>query len=374
MQKHTALPFEHLSEVAVQTPVVASMDPLAALGLPDNTRLFNDEAAALAALDDPTFDTLAPIVILSQRDDLQTRFPSYQIVGRPSAQTLNRLLPRRLELARSLLMCNHQVADRIAQDVSLRRPPVVVVLLVDGLSYEDTLQWGWSTQPCLVDGPSVTYRFDKLDPKRVNPNIGFAALIGTPPLAVRFRSQGFKHFRGFSYWQRGQNTVSDTLFYHIPLSRLHGFPTVLEALKADTIQPGTYIQIVREGLDGLAHGKRELSHWEIAGALQSIQSDLVALVGILKHNLPGSLVYVTADHGILWKHEHTFERLPLENSRPRYTENPVPDHLHDYVTEMHGFGALHYPYLGANISANDAGVHGGVSYQESIVPFIRIEV
>ena len=34
----------------------------------------------------------------------------------------------------------------------------------------------------------------------------------------------------------------------------------------------------------------------------------------------------------------------------------------------------HYPYLGSRIRANDSGVHGGLSYWESIVPFVRAEV
>jgi hypothetical protein len=373
MHSRTTLPFERLAELATQTPVVASMDPLAALGLPANTRLFSDETSVLAALDDPEFDAPAPMVILSQRKDLQTRFPAYQIVGRPSVQTLNQALPSRLAMVRSLLLSNYQVARYIAEDVSKQRPPAVVLLLIDGLSYEDVCQWGWSVQPCLVDGPSVTFRFDKLNPEKVNRDIGFAALVGNPSVAVQLRSQGFKDFRGFSYWQRGQNTVSDSLFQHVPLNRVQGFSTVLEALRTDDIKPGTYIQIVREGLDGLAHGKRELSRWELEGALQAIHNDISTLLVIVKQKLPGALVYITADHGILWKHEHTFERLPLDNSRPRYTESAVPNHLQAYITELQGYGALHYPYLGASINANDAGVHGGLSYQESIVPFIRIE-
>jgi hypothetical protein len=373
MHNRPSLPFERLAEVAAQTPVVVSMDPLAALGLPANTRLFSDETSVLAELDDPEFDASAPMVILSQREDLQTRFPAYQIVGRPSAQLLNQVLPNRLALARSLLLRNHEVARHIIEDVRKWHPPVVVLLLIDGLSYEDACQWGWSTQPCLVDGPSVTFRFDKLNPEKVNRNIGFAALVGTPSVASQLRSQGFKHFRGFSYWQRGQNTVSDALFQHIPLSRVQGFSTVLETVRANPIQPGTYLQIVREGLDGLAHGKRELSRWEVEGALQAIHNDISALLAILRQNFPGALVYVTADHGILWKHEHTFERLLLENSRPRYTEGIIPNYLQAYITELQGYGALHYPYLGASINTNDAGVHGGLSYHESIVPFIRIE-
>lgn len=372
MRVPISLPFDRLAEVVGQTPILANMSALAALGLPSNTRLLRDEAAALALLDDPTFDLSTPLIVLSENERLQTRLQAYRIVGEPSAEVLNTALPSGLTLARSLMLRNHDVAHHIAQEVRRHRPPVVILLLIDGLSYEDVRGWGWPVQPCLVDGPSVTYRLDRSNTARVNPHIGFAALVGQPPLAARLRQMGFKHFSGFSYWQRGQNMVSDVLFQHVPMRRVQGFWQVLEALRAEPIQQGTYLQIVREGLDGLAHGKRELSRWEIDGALRAIHDDIEALVRTVSDD--GALVYVTADHGILWKHEHPFELIPLQNSRPRYTESEVPDHLRVYLAELQGYAALHYPYLGAPIPINDSGVHGGLSYQESIVPFIRIEV
>jgi hypothetical protein len=347
------------------------MSALAALGLPASTQLIYDEITALAMLDDPTVDLSIPVVILTNNTSLLSRFPAYEVLGEPSAQALNIALPERLMLARHLMLRNQDVPHHITEEVDRQNPPVVVMLLVDGLSYEDVRDWGWSIQPCLVDGPSVTYRLDRTNPLQVNPNVGFAALVGTPPLAMRLRGLGFKQFRGFSYWQRGQNTVSDMLFQYIPTRRVQGFGQILAALREEPIQNGTYLQIMREGLDGLAHGKRELGQWEIDGAAQAILHDIEALLRILPAN---TLVYVTADHGMLWKHEHRFEPIPLRDSRPRYTETGISEMYQAHSSNIHGYDVLHYPYLGAPIPTNDSGVHGGLSYQESVVPFITIKV
>ena len=34
----------------------------------------------------------------------------------------------------------------------------------------------------------------------------------------------------------------------------------------------------------------------------------------------------------------------------------------------------HSPYIGRRVRSNDSGIHGGLSYHESIVPFVRLEV
>jgi len=372
--RYAPIPFESFTRLLTQMPVIAQIDPLALLALPADTKIVRNDDEARTLLDSPEYVSCHPMVIAEDNSKLTEQFPAYKVLGLPEVNQLNRSLSTRLDIARQLLLTNHAVTDRIVNEVAHYKPAVTVVLLIDGLSYQDAKDWGWPIVPCFVDSPSVTYRYHDAENTQVIRTIGFAALLGTPHLSQRLLQLGFRHFRGFSYWQRGQNRISDTLFERIAVQQVQGFSTVLNLLAETPTAAGTYIQIVREGLDGLAHGKRELSHVEIQGALKAIYQDIEALTALLHAQKLPSRIYVTADHGMLWKHEHSLELLNIKGSKPRYTKGDIPDHLKHYATSLQGYSVLHYPYLGAAINANDSGVHGGLSYQESIVPFITIEV
>ena len=64
--------------------------------------------------------------------------------------------------------------------------------------------------------------------------------------------------------------------------------------------------------------------------------------------------------------------------KPRYSLKLPEDRLVEYTVKMENSGIpyylFRYPYLGAAIRSNDSGVHGGLSYQESIVPFAKFKV
>jgi hypothetical protein len=181
---------------------------------------------------------------------------------------------------------------------------------------------------------------------------------------------------GFSYWSRASNKVSAYLFEGVPLTRIIGFREAVTILRSMDLR-NTYVQIVREGLDGLAHHRREIKAQEIQQAVRAIRADIEALLEVLEDGPRPAALYLTADHGILWKTEHHFTNLETtDRGHPRYGTEPPMDSEHATAFEFdeHAFYVYHWPYLGSSIRSNDCGIHGGLSIQESVVPFIQWEL
>ena len=218
-------------------------------------------------------------------------------------------------------------------------------------------------------------RIDLDDEKRVVPQVGFASIINTPTLFSRLYRSGYKSAHGFTYWHPEDNQIAEAMFDGIPTQQVVNFDGILDILHSLPLINKTYLQIVREGLDGLAHSKRELAHPEIEGALKSIDQDIERLLDLLKTKSKRACIYLTADHGILWKKEHAWQLCETPNSKPRYTEARPGEALRDHAVKFemphHSYYSYRYPYLGAAIRANDSGVHGGLSYQESFVPLAK---
>jgi hypothetical protein len=172
--------------------------------------------------------------------------------------------------------------------------------------------------------------------------------------------------------------ISDYLFKQIPTHRVANFEAILAELRLYTFKQPTYIQIMREGLDGLAHSKREVSRAEIDGAILAIRQDIERLMHVLGKQKRKVCLYLVADHGILWKTEHDWKLLDIAGSKPRYSASRPNEDASAYTVRYERSGQVYYsfiyPYLGSRIKADDSGVHGGLSYQESIVPFAKFEV
>ena len=212
--------------------------------------------------------------------------------------------------------------------------------------------------------------------KRTLPEIGFPGIIGTPRLARRLIEVGLPYSHGFSYWPRETDAVSASLFEGVPLTRVVSFSEVVAALHGANLEH-TYIQVVREGLDGLAHRRREVTPAEMRETVQAIRTDALALLDILREGSCPAVLCLTADHGILWKGEYAFETLETDDhAHPRYgTHAPTTEkHSTRFAFDEQVFYVYHWPYLGTAIPRNDSGVHGGLSVQESIVPFVQWEI
>ncbi len=374
------IPFADLENRLHRMPVLADVHPLVPLALPEGTRIVSDSAELLAELDSPQLHRESNLLLLETKSPLAQRLPVVLCQQLPSLALLNERLPFNLAYARRHLLRTIDLAAHISQDVACdmayHMADVIVFYLVDGLSYWDVGNWPFDVQPCFVDGPSVTYRFIEGDEKQINELVGFPGIIGRPPLAERLYGLGYQQARGYSYWDR-ENIIADYMFRGVSLTRISSFEGLVALLREAPLQPPTFIQIVQEGLDGLAHHRRELRPAEIEAAIDKIRIDVSMLVDWLKASGYSATIYLTADHGILWRTEHPFRPLLYSGERqPRYarvtTSQDAPAQVTRFLAGNVSYDLFHYPYLAKDIKSNDSGVHGGLSAQESIVPLVKI--
>lgn len=368
-----------LDRLLGQTPVVGKVHPLVPLCLRNDVRIVTDGMAFRREIDLQPSHSLSPVLILDNVNMFDGCFPNIEIRERPSAEAINMRLHEHLDYAREHLITTRTIADYVVQDASQYAPQIIVLLLVDGLSYEDAVGWPCRVSPCFVDGVSVTFRQRHDD--SIMEHIGFPAIVGAPSIAQRLYGKGYTIARGYSYWdRRSGNAASDYLFRGIPTTQTMNFEAILDSIRREDFRPDElrFIQIVREGLDGLAHNKRELRPVEIEASTQAIWRDAVKLLEVLRAKSSSVRIYLTADHGVLWKHEHEFRSIVgTKTGHPRYAEGKVSESLSGLGAYMENNGSaytlLRYPYLGRSIPSDHSGVHGGLSYQESITPLAILE-
>jgi len=373
---NSVVSFNELAQWLDRTPVIGDVHPLVPFCLKSGTKLITDSQGLLNSLDNPYPCNIEPLLITDRNSALLPRFPQLSSLEHPPVEAINENMAHNLEYARKHLLTTHKIAAYIENDVAYHHPDVVVLFLIDGLGYGNTLHWECDLQPCFVDGPSVTYQLDK---EAVVPTVGFASIINRPSIYHRLYQLGYHNARGYTYWNRNSNTIADFMFEGIPFRQVVNFDRGLDLLEEEQTLHATYIQIVREGLDGLAHGKRELSLAEVDAATKAIFQDIQKLIILLLKRKLRATVYVTADHGILWKNEHVLHPNPQSaGHKPRYSLKLPEGRLAEYTVKMENSGIPYYlfcyPYLGAAIRSNDSGIHGGLSYQESIVPFAKFKV
>ena len=367
---------DELKQLLLQTPVMGEVHPLVPVCLDPDILVIRNGHSVRSLIDTLDISTGHPILLLGNEPSLAQRFRQVTVHEHPPVDTVNKRLSHHLEYIRSNLLTTHRVADRIQADVAYHRYPLVVCLLIDGLSYGDVLDWKFDTTPCFVDGPSVTFQTDLAD--QLIPSIGFASIINDPPIGQRLYRLGYHNAVGYTYWHARSNLLAGYMFRGIPDNQVINFESILTLFAGQTIPPNTYIQIVREGLDGLAHSKRELRIEEIQSANRAILDDIHRLIEVIRTKSQSAVLYVISDHGLLWKNEHSWIIHDEESSKPRSSrsrpQGPLEDHAVRFECHLQHYYLYKYPYLGRAIRRNDSGVHGGLSYQESFVPFIKIEV
>lgn len=369
--------YQQLENNLTRTPVIGDVHPLLPLALSNAVRIVKNGDDVLSEFDTMHTVPQTPILILQRDPRLVARFPMISLREHPPIDEINRNMHFHLEYAREQLLTTHGVGATLVEDVLNHRCDIVVLMLVDGLSYGDVIEWANNTIPCFVDGPSVTYRLAN-DQATVLPTVGFPSIIGSPSIFSRLHDSGYKNALGYTYWAPNRNVISDYLFNRIPTHRVANFEAILAQLRSFTFKQPTYIQIMREGLDGLAHSKREMSRAEIDGAITSIRQDIERMLEVLSKQKRKVCLYLIADHGILWKTEHEWKTLNITGSRSRYSTSRPDESVYTnavrYERNSQVYYSFTYPYLGNRIKADDSGVHGGLSYQESIVPFSKFEV
>jgi len=355
-----------LENMLRQMPIMAEMQRLSLVFLPDDVRKFARAWDVAVELDTPKPLLPEPMIALEIEPALRHRLPVVRCTHDPLTTELNRVLLKRYELIATSMLRQSQVTDKIAPCADAES---VVLMLVDGLSYADLKryanQWLSHTTPVLVDGVSNTEQ-------------GMLRNIGRPALAQRLFDIGFRNCIGFTYWERAEEPITDRLFTGFG-DRVHKVKSFDEALtrleqKCDNELRGIFIQIVRAGLDNVAHRQREIPN--IAACVTEIMTDFERLASFFERRKVATQLYLLADHGILWAQEHNLQVYEFSTAEhPRYYEHARHS---EYVltVEFEGkeFALLDYPYLRRELRANEWGVHGGLSFEESIVPFVSLRV
>jgi hypothetical protein len=87
-------------------------------------------------------------------------------------------------------------------------------------------------------------------------------------------------------------------------------------------------------------------------------------------------LFLTADHGILWRDQLPDDPPIVHDEWTNHARFLTERYLLDHGMVVDGptgvVTGLGYPYLTRELKNTEWGVHGGFSYQESIVPLIEI--
>lgn len=291
-------------------------------------------------------------------------FPTIALPDFPSIEQVNQALPHQFET--NSLLKQSDLAAEITARVKLELPELVVLLVFDGLSFYDVVNWELphtTLTPCLVDGLSAT-------------DASMRRLIGSPVLTHQLFELGYPRRLGFSYWERQVNQLTDVLFFGFvesQLRRVTTFHEVLDTIRVSEWSTHTYIQIIRSGLDRVCHSHRERP--DITGYLENLKQEVLALITTLREIGQTFRIFMTADHGILWYANQDVVSLARERSKARYTEGHVASR--DNVLTLNTDGSTYTVLTGDKVIAKNRkvtewGFHGGVSAQESLVPFWEI--
>jgi hypothetical protein len=347
------------------TPVVYEGEPLLLVEL-DNLVVEQDVWRYVQRADD-----LAPLpvertVLLGPVTSYFDRWPVVRTEARVPSDLaqFNRSLFQNYDQVRRFAFTQSDIATRIEEDLDV---DVVVLLLIDGLSYTDWMDYP-GVQSCLVEGPSIT-------------PVGFRNIVGRPSIASRLFKRKFHRRLGFSHWNR-DNKLTNILFHGfdptMQMVKVNEFKEVLLALERLPAEQ-TYVQILVNGLDAVSHRYR--GRPPVAAIARCLYEDMAtALVEKLQRIGATALVYATADHGILWRPEpETAEELIVirdeRTDSRRYAKGAfMAPHAKQFSCYGVNYTVLAYPYLFSPLTSLEWGIHGGISFQESVVPFVKLEV
>lgn len=354
---------ESLWDIMRQMPVMAEIHPLSLAFLPEEVVAFEDVWELIAQLDSPAPQPARPMLSTQIKAEFKHRLPAVRCTHDPLRTELNRVLLKRYDFIKAHMVCQSQVADEIVRRAD---GDAVVLMLVDGLSYADVKrhapQWLEKVMPVLVDGVSVTHQ-------------GMVRIVGHPPLAQRLFDAGFRRAFGFTYWERAREPLTDRAFagFGDRVCTVRSFEEVLVALQREEMH-GTFVQIVRAGLDGPAHRQREMPN--VAATVNDILKDFERLAQLFEQKRTSVLLHLISDHGILWAPEHNLHMYELSHAdHPRHYEHSRRgEHVLNVRFEGKEFAILAYPYLRRELRANEWGVHGGLSFEESVVPWLVYHV
>jgi len=328
----------------------------------DDAQPIRYASAYLRSLDSPNLCDVCREYLMPEEHALWP-FPVHSITERPDPWLLSEELHDSFTAAQHLLPTQRDVGRILHEKATKLQPDIVVLMVVDGLSYYD-LPDEVDAQPCLVNGVSIT-------------DFGYREVIGKPTVSERLFSLGYSHQMGFTYHDVETNPLARELygvFGSSQVKRVATFKECLEHISSEGISQG-FIQVTTAGLDGLCHHHQDeppVKHY-----IGEILSRFDALVSSLHQGHRRVLACLTADHGILWRHslEGKWSVVnDLQVDDKRCVRHIRGSRIRDYILVKSGLGGtfsmLCVPYITRKLRSNEWGVHGGISAWESIVPLI----
>ncbi len=342
---------DELKELLTKAPIVADIHPVSLCFLDDVKVTTIDKL--IHELDTPKPSVVTKTLVVGKGDE---RFLRVKVIHDPFTPELNKIILDKFDEISKHMLKQSEIAEKIESEADT---DVIMLYIVDGLSYWNVKQnppsFGQVT-PCLVDVPTLT-------------RLAFPNIIGDPPLAERLFDKGYVHRIGFSHWSREDNELTDKIFRIALVHKVSDFSEIVRILKSK-LRPNTFVQIVREGFDEFTHKQRRLP--PIKAILEAIYDELNQLIRVCEELQLTYRIYLTADHGILWRNE--FEPQIIENCgkcHPRYSNHPV-ERSKLFIVEGKEYYCLEYPKIRRPLRNDEWGVHGGISFQESIVPLIEV--
>jgi len=345
-----------------RAPAILSSDPLSAAFL-DDVQVIGDQQEFVKRMDAPQPQPSARMVIIDAQASYYERLPRVTLNHDPYRPELGNVLYEKYHDIMRWAFTQKDIAGRILSDTKV---DTIILVLVDGLSYDDCKDRP-SIIPCLVNGATITA-------------VGFRNIIGDPPLAYRLFKKGFKSKLGFSYWDRG-NDLTNMLFQGFdPQAQMHRvaeFEEIIEQLSKRRLTK-TFVQIVLSGLDQFAHynrGRPPIK--ELVERLFGYY--LTAIAGVVRQQKLTGLLYMISDHGIWWRPRPSEKSAIVVPDDKAKRKRLLAGHLiRNNVLHVTCYGEayslLRYPYIFRDFKRTEWGTHGGLSYYESVVPFLKVEV
>jgi hypothetical protein len=350
------------------------MHPVSCCYLPSDVAVYNTTAELAWSLDMPGTTLPVRSIILQGDPVYAIRFPNIRVDHDPFTPQLSAVLYERFDEISTLMLSQSQLSQRIAEEPGV--PDVIALMLIDGLSYGNVRHWldqnpdvHVHLAPCLVDGPTLT-------------GTAFPRIIGDMPPAVRLFDRGYRRRLGFTYWLREQNPLTDVIFRTIAdVNAVGDFSTILAATRREihsSLPQKIYLQILRTGLDGYAHHQKRKP--PVAAIVEMLMDEMLSLASLFREAGCTARIHLTADHGILWRDQfepQVVGRAPAGAS-PRTCEwrdlYRQDESGRRFVVAGREIYCLAYPKLRRALRIDEQGVHGGISFQESIVPFLTIKI
>ena len=349
-------------QVLEKTPVILLSDPLS-LAFIDDVCIIKNQREYFLRMDSLEKQESNKTVVIDAEGSYFDRIPRVYLNHDPYIPDLSNFLFTKYNQIMSWSFTQKDIQNRILSDTKV---DTIILILVDGLSFDDCKNRPFVT-PCLVNGATIT-------------PVGFRNIIGKPPIEYHLFKRGFKSRIGFSYWDRS-NELTNLIFTGFDpgaqMHRVEEFDQILSTLSGYKLNK-TYVQIILSGLDQFAHEFRDrppVNEWVerlFSHYIESIKEILQAK-GLIGH------IYVVSDHGILWKPKRLEKKVivipEIQATRKRFMNGHK---IRNNVIHVSCFGEdyslLKYPYIYNDFRSNEWGTHGGISYYESIVPFLKLEV